>query len=180
VKPFVVFTTAYSHHAVQAFKENAVDYLLKPIQLNELINAIEKVKQQKQNKLLQYQLIEKLADAGASKKYRAKFLFEKGSKFFPVKTEEIAFFYSRDKIVTAYLFNGQKFICDESLDKLEEQCDPSLYFRGNRQIILGHKSIREIHNWYKGRLKITLTIPFEEDVFISAEKSSSFKCWLRE
>jgi two-component system, LytTR family, response regulator LytT len=171
VKSKVIFTTAYSEFGAAAFRKNAVDYLLKPIKLEELKEAISKVKGQlttTPNTPFKVPL-----------EYKDRFLIKFGSKFTIVKTLDIAYIYSENKIVYFYLNSGIKVASDYKLQDLEEMVDPKLFFRVNRQFIIHIDAITSMNTYTKARVNLKLRPEFKEDIIVSTEKTPEFKEWLQ-
>lgn len=179
----VIFTTAYDEFALKAFRVNAIDYLLKPIDANELKSALDKYT--KSTTLMQTPI-----DIGAQVMtlinnikqepiaYKSRFLIKTGNKMISVPVNEIAVFTSVDKIVYAHTTKQQKYLIDHSLDELCRMLEPKLFFQLNRQYIAHIDAIKSIHTYFNGKLKIDLNIAFAEEIIVSREKASAFKFWL--
>lgn len=179
----VVFTTAYDEFAIKAFKVNAVDYLLKPIDKDELRTAIEKCsKHQKESVDYSLQLKELLASmkADVQVSYKNRFLIRNGSKLLSIPVEDILLFHAADKLVYAHTKQQQKLVIDYTLDELIDQLDPKYFFQLNRQFIAHVSSIKSIHTYFNGKLKVELTRFEEEEVLVSRERASEFKQWLNQ
>lgn len=175
----VIFTTAYDEYAVRAFKVNSLDYLLKPIDKDELQQALVRVNPVKNNylKMTDIQIIlEQFQQSTTS--YRRRFLIPVHDGYMSVGTNEISFIYSEFKLTHLFLDSGKSICIQQTLDELEEELDPELFFRGNRQIILSVDSIDKIYNSFNGKLKIILKKDNQKEVFISREKAPLFKAWL--
>lgn len=175
----VIFTTAYDEHALRAFKENTVDYLLKPVKPAELSAAFEKYRRIHGNQATNYS---KLAPSGSDRNNcLRRVLIRMGNSFKLVEINESVYFYTRDKIT--FLVSGdtgKRYPTDYTLDKLEEVLDPTRFFRINRQFIVGIKSIREMQMYSKGRVKIDLEPETDQETIVSVERSAAFKKWLVE
>ncbi|MFV0529811.1 MAG: LytR/AlgR family response regulator transcription factor [Flavobacteriales bacterium] len=174
----VIFTTAYDEYAVRAFKYNSIDYLLKPIQKEELQAALEKY-----DSLIDYSFgggaaLKNLLNYIQPKEYRNRFLIPYRDSYKTVMANDIAFFYSELNITRAKLFNGEEEVLPQTLEKLEQQLDPKLFFRANRQYIIHMDAIQKVHNHFNGKLKIELKKNTGTEVLISREKASVFKAWL--
>ena len=175
----IIFTTAYDQYALEAFKVNSINYLLKPIKESALASSIEKYKElnQKNNSSLDHlnHLIETLNVS--SKKYKERFLIKHGDRLIPVQESDIQYIFSKEKLV--YLRTNQaKYVLDGTLEDIIKELDPSKFFRLNRQYIARIQSIEKIHFHFNGKLKVNLTPYQEEDIYVSREKSSEFKNWL--
>lgn len=175
----VIFTTAYDEHALRAFKENTVDYLLKPVKSNELGAAFEKYRRIHGNPTPDYR---RLASSGGERnEFLRRTLIRMGNNFKLVEINESVYFYTRDKIT--FLVSGdtgKRYPTDYTLDKLEEVLNPALFFRINRQFIVGIKSIREMQMHSKGRVRIDLEPETDQETIVSVERSAAFKKWLVE
>lgn len=179
VKCPIIFTTAFDQYALQAFEVNGVDYLLKPIQADKLTAAIGKLEQTKAP-IISEENLEELANllAGRKQSYKTRFLVRLGQKITSVPTERIAYFFSEEKITFLVTNKGEKFPVDQSLEELESILDPELFFRINRKYIITLDSVSQIHPYFKGRLKLELEPPLEDDIVVSSEKTPVFKSWL--
>ncbi|MBP6313516.1 MAG: response regulator transcription factor [Flavobacteriales bacterium] len=171
----VVFTTAYDEYALRAFKVNALDYLLKPIQKVELQQAIERLRNWSAVRDLT-----RLAKHGADEHSlpAKRFLIRYGDHFKVVEPDQIAYFHSLLKNTFLRTREGKDLPMDHSLDKLEKQLDPTRFIRLNRQLIVQVDSIKELLAYSKSRVKVMLDPPYDEDAVVSSERSSTFKRWL--
>jgi DNA-binding LytR/AlgR family response regulator len=178
----VIFTTAYDEYALQAFKVNSIDYLLKPVQEHELKQGLDKFKEFKNtfaqdDKLSHLQRL--LSTYQYSKKdYKNRFLVKLGERLVCVETADISFFKSVDKLTFINTKSGNKYLVEYTLEELEEMLDPQVFFRLNRQFISNISSIDSIHNYFNGKLKLYLKQKDQEEVIISREKAPLFKEWL--
>jgi two-component system response regulator LytT len=175
-----IFTTAYDQYALDAFKVQSIDYLIKPICQEKLENSMEKLKKMKGSlspKSLDYSQILNAVNR-ISKDYKSRFLVKSGSVMKSVNVEEIAYFYSEDKLVFLKTRTSQRFIISETLDELENILNPSDFFRVNRQYILNFEVIQKVHPHFNGRLKIVFTPAPEEDIYISNRRATPFKEWM--
>lgn len=185
VKSTIIFTTAYDDFAIRAFKVNSIDYLLKPIDPDELKKSFEKFKSLKRgdgltdNRINVDSIVHALREKNFNA-YKQRFLVKQGQRLIPIDINEIAFFYTEDKISFIKTFNEHRFIVDYSLDELEELLNPADFFRANRQFIVSPKSLEGIHHHFNGKLKINLKPSTSEDVYVSRERASDFKKWLGE
>jgi len=180
----VVFCTAYEEYAIKAFKVNGVDYILKPVQKEDLIRAVEKVSKQLQGSnndlpINMQQLVNYFMNPGtAPSKYKERFVINANGKLTPVETKDIALFV-KDNLNYIYLHNGDKLIYDySSLDEIEQQLDPQFFFRANRQCIININSIQSIKPQVNLKLDILLKAPLKIPVDVSREKATQFKKWL--
>ncbi|MDX2195792.1 MAG: LytTR family DNA-binding domain-containing protein [Cytophagales bacterium] len=175
----VIFTTAYDEYALQAFKVNSIDYLLKPIDNDALKYAIDKFIDIKNNyQSASYDIDKLISSLKIGKDYKSRFLVRIGDRLISLETHQIAYFKSEDKVTVAYSHEAKKYILDHTLDELEAQTDPIDYFRINRQYLAHYKSIGNINSYFNGKLKITLKPSTDDEVLVSREKASEFKNWL--
>lgn len=175
----VIFTTAYDEYAIQAFKVNGVDYLLKPIEKEELADAINKVKRT-QISASSNPYLEELLHFVKKKdqQYRSRFLFPYKDGYKTINVSDIDMIYSEDKNTHLVLPNGGLQLTNQTLEELEEQLDPNHFFRANRQYIINIKSIESIHNHFHGKLKVVIRNNSQHEILISKEKAPLFKQWL--
>lgn len=169
----VIFTTAFDQYAVQAFKVNAIDYLLKPVDPEELQKALDRVRRRNTPADLQA-----LARFFQKEPYKDRFLVKTGQSMTFITVGEIAFFRSSDGLTQAITFNGKKHFVDHTLDELDRLVDPRHFFRVSRAVMLRADTIRKIHPHLNGRLKIETEPAAPEDVFVSRERAGEFKAWL--
>lgn len=174
----VIFTTAYDEYALRAFKVNSIDYLLKPVNQDELRASLEKFRQMMQspNNHVVNDVIAILRKQ--QKNYRSRFLLPFKETYLTLMVADVAYFYSEFKITWAVLNNKQKQLLPYTLEELEDQLDPDIFFRANRQYLINSNSIAGIHNYFNGKLKVIVQPPVTDDVVISREKAPAFKKWL--
>ncbi len=173
----VIFATAYDEYALKAFKVNAIDYLLKPIKQDELAQALQRIAKAPQADNSGEDMVQKLAQAGFIKKTR-RILVRMGQAIKLIELDQVAYFYSRDKISFAVLPGNKRYPLDQSLDQIESMIDPTHFFRINRQFIINMHAIDEMIAYSKSRVKLKLNPPTEEDAIVSKERSPEFKKWL--
>jgi len=174
----VIFTTAFDEYMVKAFKVNSIDYLLKPINQEELEFAIQKFKNLKRQ-FSQVNLSTLLNFLGHNEsKYKSRFMISIGSKLKTVEINEVAYFYSEDKLSFLVTRDGQHLPVDYSLEKLTQILHPADFFRINRQYIVGLKSIQTVYTHFKGRLKLDIVPTPKVEVFVSGDRMADFKDWL--
>lgn len=179
VTPKVIITTAYDNYAIKAFKVHSVDYLLKPIDSDELVAAVERCKAST-NDRGGADIYQRLFSLPINSTYKQRFVIKIGDRILIVKVEDIAYFMSRDK--TTYLVNheGKSYIVDQSLDMVETQLDPSQFFRISRACITHINSIKVVNRHFSGRLKITLEPKVDEDIFVSRIRTNDFMRWINQ
>lgn len=175
----VIFTTAYDAYALQAFKVNSIDYLLKPLRKNELETAINKFRklQTKPEISIDYQQLAHLL-SGKQNKYLQRLMVKVGQQIKAFQVSEVAYFYIIEKIVFARFLSGERLPLDQSLDQLEHELDPGRFFRINRGFIISFESIGKLHTYSKSRIKVELKPPCEEESISSTERSPLFRSWL--
>ena len=179
----VIFCTAYEEYAIRAFKVNGVDYLLKPVQEEDLSNAIEKVRNLKKGNATappdMQQLIKLFTQqTGAKPAYKERFIINSHNKWTPVETRDIALIY-RENLNFFYTFNGDKLIYDYSpLEEIEEVLDPDMFFRANRQTIVNINAIQSAKPYGNQKLMVQLKAPLKMELDISREKAPLLKKWL--
>ena len=174
--PHIIFTTAYEQYALDAFKFNSIDYLLKPIDRHELAAAIQKLQDIHEIEEAGYQ--EKVQALGQHfmPEYRERFLVKVGLQYKTIPTKDIAYFYYKDGI--SYLQTQQQALpIDHTLDHLMEELDPKVFFRINRQYIVNIGHIKEIHSYFNSRLLLNLSPATPEEVIVSRERVLKFKVW---
>lgn len=189
----VIFTTAYDEYMIKAFKVNSVDYLMKPINYEELEKALQKfnrifageagqmtVDQSGDRLPLTNHSLEELVRAlqkpeGA---YKSRFLVSIGSRLKTIDVSEINYFFSAEKITFLVTREAHRYPIDVSLDKLAVQLDPKYFFRVNRQMIVKLEAIENMHVFSKGRIRLDLNPATKEEVFVSLDKVVEFKDWL--
>jgi DNA-binding LytR/AlgR family response regulator len=174
----VIFTTAFDQYTLKAFKVNSLDYLLKPIDETELRKAVEKYRQlyPKTDKNLSDKM-EKLAqEMGAA--YKERLLIKRGRQLHYLKTETIAYYHADGKLCYAIDFNGSRHLLENNLSQLEELLAPRQFYRVNRHLLVNIESIRKIHTWFGGRLKLELAPPSSAETLVSRERVNGFKEWL--
>jgi DNA-binding LytR/AlgR family response regulator len=178
----VIFTTAYDNYAIKAFKVNSIDYLLKPIEEEELIYALGKYREIQDQKKSQEgfftkkQLEEVLGLYRPS--YKTRLVVKLGDKISHVEVKDIAYFYSEDKVSFIMTNSGKKHIINYSLEQIEKMMNPGDFYRLNRKYIAQIHAIETIDKYFNSRLKIGLKPPVEDEVLISRLKVTDFLNWL--
>ncbi|MEI7675155.1 MAG: LytTR family DNA-binding domain-containing protein [Bacteroidales bacterium] len=174
----VIITTAYNDYAIKAFKVNSIDYLLKPIDRTEFIDAVEKSKKMSEQHLPDYKMIEDFLSKNSAKEYKKRFTIKLGDRILIVNTSEIAYFYSEEKATFLVTHEGKRYISDLTLDALEEQLNPKDYFRLSRGCITHIQSIKSVSRYFNSRLKVILAPPTNEDILVSRIRIPQFLKWL--
>lgn len=186
IKSTVIFTTSYDEYALQAFKVNSIDYLLKPVQQEDLERAIRKF----------YDLIAPGKAAPASPElnleailkslhlqspvpeYRKRFLVKQGARLLSVETSEIAYFYIDNGLTFFKNHQGQKFVVDYKMDELDAFLAPDRFFRVNRALIVTHQAVTQMQPYYNHRLALTLLPALDKETIVSRERAHDFKVWM--
>ncbi len=171
----IIYTTAFDQYAIQAFKQNSIDYLLKPIDIEDLRAAVKKYEN------LEYRLLKKgfrLQLDKPKEEFKERFLVKKGSQLVVVKLSEVAYFKSDQKLSFLVTHDNQKYIIEQTLDQLTDQVDSKKFNRISRSRLISLESIDKIHTYFNGRLKLELLPPEDEEVFVSRERVLGFKEWL--
>ena len=178
IKTPVIFTTAYDQYAIKAFKLNAIDYLLKPIDQKELVKAIAKFEDVYQfSYAIDYGKIANILQE-KSPESQKRFLVYSGDKIKMIEVDMVAYFMAEGKYCYLNSNDNQQYLVDFTLDKLEKVLDPDQFFRINRQFIVNIKGIKQMHSYPKGRVKIDLSPPSRKEAIVSIERASQFKKWL--
>ena len=197
----IIFTTAYDEYALQAFKVNSIDYLLKPISQSEVNRALDKL-----HRLSRHPAACNLHDESYSKGeeepewsqkesrkgdlsallryirqaelYRSHFLIPvKGDKLLPLAVRNIAYFYIAEGTVSAVTSEGISYVMSQTLDELTDCLDPHLFFRANRQFLIAKDAVKEITLWFSNRMVVTLHLPTPEKIIVSRQRAGELKEW---
>lgn len=177
----VILTTAYDEYALKAFKLNSIDYLLKPIDVDELKIAIDKFKSnysKPQSLKIDIEQIKKLLVNPLDKDYKKRFTIKIGQHIRMVNTKDIECFYSENKASYLYSIENKNYLIDCSLEQLENELDPLIFFRVNRKFFINIEAIKDIISYTNSRLQIKLNHFNEFDIIVSREKVKDFKHWL--
>ena len=175
----VIFTTAFDQYAIEAFKVNSIDYLLKPIKKEDLSAAINNMKQlagANQVPLDITKLMQALTPANTN--YKNRFAVKFGGHLRTIETKDIVYFYTEDKINFLTTKEGRRYTTEYNLDTLETMLDPKIFFRINRQYIICIHAIAEMFSYSKSRVLIKLNPPAKYETIVSTERSGDFKLWL--
>ncbi len=172
----VVITTAYDQYAIQAFKAGSIDYLLKPIDFDELKEAVLRCRNRVATQFNSVNL--ENASAGESKKYKKRFAVKIGDKILIINIDDVAYFYSEDKSTYLVTHSNQKYVIDMSLDMLGGMLDPNQFFRLSRAYIGSINSIKSISKHFSSRLKVNLVPQNQHDIYVSRVKIPDFMRWI--
>lgn len=185
VKSAVVFTTSYDEFALKAFKVNSIDYLLKPVQKEDLEAALNKYREMKhvyagnnEEDLNMESLVKQLKQKLQLKEFRKRFLVKHAQKLVSIEIEEIAYFFSDGRLNFFKTYDNKKYVLDYTMDELEEMLDPDRYFRISRAFYIAIDSVEQIHEYFGNRLLLHLKPPVEKDAIVSREKVADFKKWM--
>ncbi|WP_158728793.1 MULTISPECIES: LytTR family DNA-binding domain-containing protein [unclassified Flavobacterium] len=185
IKSAVIFTTAYDEYALRAFKLNSIDYLLKPIDEDDLEVAVAKFKsllpKQElpiQNLAIDFEQIKKMLATPFEKNYKKRFTVKIGQHLKVISIDEIECFFSENKGTYIHTYDNRNYLIDVTLENLEQELDPKDFFRISRKFIIPMKAIKEIVLYSNSRLKVVLPTYKEDEVVVSREKVTDFKTWI--
>ncbi|MFR0679194.1 LytR/AlgR family response regulator transcription factor [Dysgonomonas mossii] len=172
----IIFTTAYDEYAIEAFKVNSIDYLLKPIKEEELERAIQKFKKRTNSEMAEY--LSRLSQLVPTKRYKEKLLIPLKDKLLPIDLKEVSYFYTTDKNTHVYMKNGNSYPYSKTLEQIFSSLNPEDFYRANKQYIIARDSVKNITIWFDSRLLLTLDTDVPERIYISKNKAADFKLWL--
>ncbi len=181
VQSSIIFTTAYDEYALQAFKLNSIDYLLKPIDDEELENAVKKFKSLKlpaQKLALDFDDIKKLLVNPLEREYKKRFTTRVGQHLKIINADEVECFYSENKGTYAATSEGRNYLLDTTLENLENELEPKIFFRVSRKFYVNINHIQDIISYTNSRLQIKLNRYIEQEIIVSRERVRDFKLWL--
>jgi DNA-binding LytR/AlgR family response regulator len=180
VKCPVIFTTAYDEYALKAFKVNSIDYILKPVDKNELQVALNKLEKLTRNNDDTRKLLTSIGDVvhKLSKKYKERFVIKVGEHLRTIEVKGILYFFSQDKATFCHTNENRNHILDFTLEQLEAMIDPLVYFRVNRKYFVRAEAIQDIISYSNSRLKLVLKNSQDNDVIVARERVQEFKQWL--
>lgn len=175
----VIFTTAFDQYTLKAFKVNSIDYLLKPIDEQELAQAVDKFRElyQQPREVLPRKLVE-LMESLQGNKYKERLLYKRGQQLGYLKTEQTAYCFADGKLCYAVDSASNKYLLEYNLSQLEEQLPPAKFFRINRHLLVHIDAIQKVHTWLGGRLKLEINPATTADTVVSRERVNGFKDWL--
>ncbi len=180
VKTPIIFITAYDQYAIRAFKLNSVDYLLKPIENDDLSAALAKFRESRKAPIPfdVQSVLTALEEQKTRPTYQKRFMVTSGEKIKSIPVEDVAYFFGQQKYVFLITPDGRQHIVDYTLTQLEDLLDPEDFFRINRQFIICYHAIGNMFSYPKSRVKIELKPPSDMDAIVSIEKAPRFKDWL--
>lgn len=180
IKSAVVFTTAYDEYALRAFKLNSIDYLLKPIDEDDLEVAINKFKHRNkpQNLSLDFEMIKRMLVNPVEKEYKKRFTVKIGQQLKLIDIQEVECFFSQDKGTYLHTLDNRDYLLEGTLEQLERELNPEDFYRVSRKFIVPMKAIKEIQMHSNSRLKLILSTYKEDEVIVARERVGDFKDWI--
>ena len=186
VNSMVIFTTSYDEYAIKAFKVNSIDYLLKPVQKDELRASFDKFRSLKDRyqpagadtSLTIGNLVKDLQKQLHPKEYRQRFLVQYANRLMSIDARQIAYFFTDNRMNQFRTIDGKKMVVDYSLDELEDMLDPTQFFRVSRSFLVAITSVDHIQNYLGNRLALKLRPAVDKEVIVSREKLTPFKEWM--
>ena len=175
----IIFTTAYDEYALEAFKVNSIDYLLKPYKEEDLRRALDKLHRLTASERHEQQQSRERMIAAVHEGALQTMLVRYKDKIVPVAMEEVAFFYTSSERVTLTTLKGESYPVDKSLEALQQQLSEGKFFRANRQFIVSRAAVKDIAVWFGSRLALNLVVDTPERIIISKARVPEFKQWLQ-
>lgn len=172
----IIFTTAYDRYAIDAFKVNSVDYLLKPVKVEDVKHALDKYSKLTYQDIMHY--LSQLSLLAPAPKYKDKLLIPYRDKLLPVSMKDVSCFYTADKSTCIYLKDGSTYPYSKTLEQIIATLNPGDFIRANKQFIIARDSVTDITIWFDSRLLVTLGVEVPERIYISKNKASEFKAWV--
>ncbi len=172
----IIFTTAYDEYAIEAFKVNSIDYLLKPIKVKDMEHAINKFRKWTRQDILHY--MTQVTELALERRYKDKLLIPVKDKLLPVDIRDISCFYTTGKNTRIFLKNGSGYPYSKTLEEIAASLNPLDFIRANKQFIIARNSVKNITIWFDNRLLITLDIEPPERIYVSKNKAAAFKAWI--
>jgi DNA-binding LytR/AlgR family response regulator len=175
----IIFTTAYDEYALEAFKVNSIDYLLKPFKEEDLQRALDKLQRltatERENVTKSIEVLVADVDSDALRTIIVRFK----DKLIPISMDDVAYFYTFAERVTLTTIDGVTYPVDKTLETLTQQLDQNKFFRANRQFIIARKAVKDIAVWFGSRLALNLIMETPERIIISKARVPEFKRWLQ-
>ena len=181
IQSAVIFTTAYDEYALRAFKLNSIDYLLKPIDEEDLeiaVNKFETRNSNASNLSLDFEMIKKMLVNPIDRVFKKRFTIKVGQQLKMITIDEIECFYSENKGTYLHTFDNRNYLLDVTLEQLENELDPQNFYRVSRKFIIPMKAIKEIQIYSNSRLKVILPTYKEDEVIVRRKKVAEFKSWI--
>jgi len=178
--PPVIFVTAYDRFALEAFSVNGIDYILKPFQYQQLAHTLQKYNSlSSRNASIDVDTVSRLLTAlTPASTYKKSYLVQYQEKLIPVKVSAISWFYTEKEVVYAFTQEGRRYIVEATLEKIQEEVDPNLFYRANRQFIVQRRAIQHIDFYFNSRLIVHVLPKSHEKIIVSKAKAPMFKKWL--
>ncbi len=177
----VIFTTAYDDYALQAFKLNSIDYLLKPIDEEDLAKAVEKYKTRvpmQKSVVIDFDEIRKMLVNPLDRVYKKRFSIKVGQHLKLIAADDIECFYSENKGTYAHTSDGRNYLLDVSLEQLEPDLEPKVFFRVSRKFFVNVDAIKDMISYTNSRIQIKLKTFNEQDIIVARERVKDFREWL--
>jgi DNA-binding LytR/AlgR family response regulator len=180
IKSPVIFVTAYDAYALKAFKVNSIDYILKPVDKDELAAALKKFESLSGSDVKTKTVLENIDQAMQmlTKKFKTRFMIKVGEHLRTIEVSSILYFYSQDKATFCYTSDNRSLILDYTLEQLEEMVDPALFFRINRKFLVAAQAIQDIISYTNSRLRLVVKGSTDNDIIVARERVQEFKDWL--
>lgn len=173
----VIFTTAYDQYAIQAFQANGIDYLLKPLSLEAVRQALAKVQRMQRRFGIDPGVLRELSNL-RQPAFRERFMVASGGQIRSVAVDQVAYFQSEGRYVKLVTTDNHRYIVDGTMDRIHAELDPRRFFRINRQFVVSFPAIRSMVPYSKSRVKVVLHPNTDDDTIVSVERSAEFKSWL--
>jgi DNA-binding LytR/AlgR family response regulator len=176
----VIFVTAYDAYALKAFKVNSIDYILKPVDQDELSAALKKFELLSGSDVRTKTALENIDQAVQmlTKKFKTRFMIKVGEHLRTIEANTILYFFSQDKATFCYTTDNRQLILDYTLDQLEEMVDPTIFFRINRKFLVATQAIQDIISYTNSRLRLVVKGSTDNDIIVARERVQEFKEWL--
>jgi len=181
IKSAIIFTTAYDEYALKAFKLNSIDYLLKPIDEDDLSSAVGKFKAripQEKSHQFDFEQIKMMLNDPFGKNYKKRFTVKIGQHLKVIAIDEVECFFSENKGTYIHTIDNRNYLMEATLETLEQELDPAVFFRISRKFIIPMQAVKEIVLYSNSRLKVILPTFKDDEVIVSREKVSDFKAWI--
>lgn len=177
----IIFITAYDHYALEAFRSNGIDYLLKPVDKEAVAQSLRKLKNLRKDEMQpDVRGLEAALKSLLGKEYKTRFMVKVGEHIRSVKTGDVAFFYADGRNAFVVTNSRARYAVDYKLETLEEMLDPRFFFRVNRTYIVNFDAIRDVLIYSVTRLRIVPGVEWQEEIVVSREKVGAFKDWFND
>lgn len=176
----IIFTTAFDQYAIQAFKVNSIDYLLKPVQQNELEAALDKFVRSKEQNTVEPLILKELLHSMQTPQKRSGILVKEGSGFVQIRVSELSYIYSQDSITFGVTHQNKRYIIDETIDQVFNTLDETKFYRINRGQIVSKTSIERIEPYFNHRVILSVSNSRDQEFIVSRQKTGDFKEWMNQ